>query len=376
VPPSAEAIRDAFDGAAAYTVGLEDEVMLLDPETLRLVPRATEVLGRLGGDARFKLEFPASQVEILTRPMPDVPAAVAALLQLRRDLAKAVDGGVRLAAAGFHPFSPALGELNDTPRYAHTRHEYGSIAARQLVCALQVHVAVGSADRALAVYNGLRAHLPALAALAANAPFYEGRDAGLASVRPKIGELLPRQGVPPAIESWEDYAEALRWGVAAGALPSHAAWWWELRPHPTFGTLELRVPDGQTTVAEAAAVAAVAQALVAWLGARHDAGESLAPAPTWRIEENRWSACRHGVEGAMADLRTGERRPTREVLHALLDALAPSAADLGAAAELERARGLVEVNGAMRQREIAADRGVPGLTEWLAESFVQEPPAA
>jgi carboxylate-amine ligase len=129
-------------------------------------------------------------------------------------------------------------------------------------------------------------------------------------------------------------------------------------------------------VAEAAAVAAVAQALVAWLGARHDAGESLAPAPTWRIEENRWSACRHGVEGVMADLRTGERRPTREVLHALLDALAPSAADLGAAAELQRARGLVEVNGAMRQREIAADRGVPGLTEWLAESFVQEPPAA
>jgi carboxylate-amine ligase len=225
------------------------------------------------------------------------------------------------------------------------------------------------------VYNGLRAHLPALAALAANAPFYEGRDTGLASVRPKIGELLPRQGVPPAIESWESYADALRWGVAARVLSSHSAWWWELRLHPAFGTLELRVPDGQTTVADAAAVAAVMQALVAWLGRRHDAGEVLAPAPTWRIEENRWSACRHGVEGTMADLRTGARRSTREVLHGLLDAVAPIAADLGGAAQLDRARALVEVNGAMAQRSVAAATGMPGLGEWLAERFLHDPAA-
>jgi carboxylate-amine ligase len=368
-------MREAFDAAAPYTVGLEDEVMLLDPETLHLVPRAKQVLAYVGEDPRFKLEFPASQLEILTSPVADVPAAAAALLQGRRDLLRAADGRVRFAAAGFHPFSPALGELNDTQRYAHARSEYGSVAARQLVCALQVHVSVGSADRALAVYNALRAHLPALAALAANAPFYEGGDTGFASVRPKIGELLPRQGVPPAIESWESYADALRWGVAAGVLPDQSAWWWELRLHPAFGTLELRVPDGQTTVADAAAVATVAQALVAWLGGRHDAGEDLAPAPSWRIEENRWSACRHGVEGAMADLRTGARRPTREVLRTLLDTLAPIAAELGGAAQLDRARDLVEVNGAMAQRGIAASGGMPGLGEWLAARFVQKPAA-
>ncbi|MDX6675494.1 MAG: glutamate---cysteine ligase / carboxylate-amine ligase [Solirubrobacteraceae bacterium] len=368
-------MRAAFEEAAPYTVGFEDEVMLLDPETLHLVPRAKETLAHVGEDPRFKLEFPASQLEILTSPVADVPAAAAALLEARRDLQRAVDGRVRLGAAGFHPFSPALGELNDAPRYAHTRREYGAIAARQLVCALQVHVSVGNADRALAVYNGLRGHLPALAARAANAPFYEGRDAGLASVRPKIGELLPRQGVPPAIESWEGYADALRWGVAAGALPDQSSWWWELRPHPAFGTLELRVPDAQTTVADAAAVGAVAQSLVVWLGGRHDAGEDLAPAPTWRIEENRWSACRHGVEGAMADLRTGARRPTREVLHALLDTLAPIASEVGGAAPLDHARELVEVNGAMTQRRIAASSGMPGLGEWLAERFVHEPAA-
>ena len=375
VSPSADAIRDAFDAAAPYTVGLEDEVMLLDPETLHLVPRATQVISQIGEDARFKLEFPASQLEILTQPAVDIASAATALVEARRDLARATDGRMRLAASGFHPFSRPLGESNPAPRYAHTRREYGSVAARQLVCALQVHVSVGSAERALAVYNALRAELPLLAALAANAPFYEGEDTGLASVRPKISELLPRQGVPPSIDTWESYAEALRWGMAAGVLPSGNAWWWELRPHPSFGTLELRVPDAQTTVADAAAVAAVVQALVAWLGDRHDAGEVLAPAPTWRIEENRWSACRHGVEGTMADLRTGARRPTRDLLHALLDTLASTASNLGGAAALDRARALVEVNGAMNQRAIATDRGMLGLVRWLAERFLDDPAA-
>src|SRR5213075_2861884 len=134
---------------------------------------------------------------------------------------------------------------------------------------LQVHVAPGDAERTLAVYNALRGHLPELAALAANAPFHAGRDTGFASVRPLIGGLLPRQGVPPAIPSWEAFAETLRWGRVAGAVPEPRRWWWELRPHLAFGTLELRVPDAQTTVADAAAVAAFVHALVARLGERH-----------------------------------------------------------------------------------------------------------
>ena len=145
------------------------------------------------------------------------------------------------------------------------------MARRQLVCALQVHVAVGGADRTLAVYNALREHLPELAALAANAPFHAGADTGLASIRPKISEGLPRQGIPPAFASWEELAAELRWGRTAGALPELALWWWELRPHLSHGTLELRVPDAQTTIAEAAAVAAVGQALVVRLAERHDA---------------------------------------------------------------------------------------------------------
>jgi len=363
---TADALRATFDAPAPLTVGLEEEVFLLDPRTLDLAPRAAEVVDALGEGSGVKLELPAAQLEVATAPAPDVPTAIAELTAGRARLAAA---GVRCLAAGVHPFAAPEGRLNRGERYEALEREYGSVIRRQLVSGLQVHVALGDAELALAVYNALRAHLPELAALAANAPFHGGRDTGLASVRPTICELLPRQGVPPAFPSWEAFAEALRWGGAAGALPGGHRWWWELRPHPRFGTLELRVPDAQVTVADAAAVAAVAHALVARLAARARAGELPPPAPTWRIEENRWSALRHGVEGTLADLETGEARPARERLHALLDELGESAQALGCAAELEAARGLVEANGALRQRAVAAERGVRGLTAWLAEAF-------
>jgi carboxylate-amine ligase len=220
------------------------------------------------------------------------------------------------------------------------------------------------------VYNAARAYLPWLAALAANAPFYEGLDTGLASVRAKIGELLPRQGVPPAFESWEAYAGALAWGATTGAFPDSSSWWYELRLHPRFGTLELRVPDGQSTVGHAAAIAAVAQALLAWLGERHDSGDLGPPAPTWRIEQNRWWACRRGVDGFMANLDTGAVRPTREWLGELLDTLEPAASRLGAADGFARVRELAECNGALSQRQAAARAGISHVPGWLASQFL------
>ncbi len=372
--PTAAELRAHFDGAPAYTIGIEDEVMVLDPATLELAPRAAEVLAELGDDSRFKLELPGSQLEIVVGPTTTVSEAAQALFEGRRELAARASGVARFASAGLHPTSPGVGELNRTPRYEHVIGEYGSVAARQLVCALQVHVAVPGADRALAVYNAARAYLPILAALGANSPFYEGRDTGLASMRAKIGELLPRQGVPPAFDSWDAYADALAWGAATGAFPDASSWWYELRLHPKFGTLELRVPDGQTTVAGAATIAAVTQALLAWLGERHDRGELDAPAPTWRIEQNRWWACRYGVEGNMADLTSGAVRPTRECLHDLLDRLESTAGRLGAGAAISRARELADCNGAMAQRSAAARTGISALPGWLASQFL-EPPA-
>ena len=367
---SAEDLRATFDAAPAYMVGLEDEVMLLESETFALTERAPELLERLDGDRRFKLELPASQLEILTEPVQSADEAADALLAARRELAERAGDGLRFAGAGVHPFSPGAGELNSLARYQDVVDAYGPIAKRQLVCALQVHVSVAGAQPALAVYNAARSYLPLLAALAANAPFYEGRDTGLASVRPKIGELLPRQGVPPALDSWEHYAEALRWGAVSGAFPRAGMWWWELRPHPGFGTLEFRVPDAQSSGAEAGAIAAVIQALVAWLGARHDGGERLDVASGWRIEENRWSACRDGVEGVMADLASGEPRPTREWLYELLSELEPFAARFGAAPGLARAREMVGANGAIAQRRVASGGGPRAVARWLAERFL------
>jgi carboxylate-amine ligase len=363
--PTAAELRAAFDSPAPFTVGLEEELMLLDPETLDLLPRAAEVV-EAADDERVKLELPAAQLELTLPPARTVSEAVAALAAGRRDLTAAAAPVGRLAAAGVHPFADPLGELNPGPRYAKTEAEYGAIARRQLVCALQVHVAIGGADRSLAVYNGLRPWLPVVAALAANAPYHDGRDTGMASIRPTIGGLLPRQGIPPAISSWEAFADALRWGAASGAVPEPRRWWWELRPHPAYGTLEVRVPDAQATVRDAAAVTALVVSLAAHLADRHEEGAPVPSSDTWRLEENRWSAARWGLEAAMADLETGGRTPVRELLAGLLDTLGPTAARLGCAAELGGVRELMSANGADRQR----DAGTPhAAAAWLADAY-------
>jgi carboxylate-amine ligase len=369
-PPSADDLRAAFDAPdPRLTIGLEEEVMLLHPDTLDLLPEAQRIVEQ-ADDERFKLELPATQLEISLPPARDVPEAVGRLRRARKDLAAAAGDSARLATAGVHPFAAPLGELNRGGRYDLTTEEYGDIARSQLVCALQVHIAVGGADRSLAVYNGLRPWLPLIAALAANAPYHGGKDTGMASIRPKIGEQLPRQGIPPAISSWDAFAEALAWGAASGAVPEPRRWWWELRPHPAYGTLEVRVPDAQATVEDAAAVTAVIQALTAHLADRFDAGEPLTTADTWRLEENRWSAARDGMEAELADLETGERTPARDCLDALITDLTPAAERLGCASELQDARRLARANGAARQR---AAGGPHEAARWLADVYVPGP---
>lgn len=372
-PPDAAALIAAFDAPAPGTVGIEDEIMLLDPDTLELSPVAPAVLARARPEDPLKLELPSSQLEVLTPVRRYVSALAAPLLAGRRRASELCADLALPAVAAVHPFSPGVGELNRLPRYRHTLEEYGPVAVRQLVCATQVHVAVGSAAAALAVYNAARAYLPLVAALAANGPIYEGQDSGLSSVRPKLSALLPRQGVPPAFESWEALASAYRFGARFGTFPEPRTWWWELRPHPLYGTLEFRVPDGQTTAADALAIAAVIQALVAWLADRHAAGNPLPVPQSWRIDENRWSACRHGVDGHMADLDTGRPRRTRDVLLELLEVLAPVAARLHSTDELTHARAMVARGGAVRQREVFAADGARGVAAWLAGRFVEPP---
>ena len=349
-------LRATFDAPAPLTIGVEEELMLLDPRTLDLVPRAREALAALGGDARFKRELPAAQLEIALPPMTTAGEATTALRAAREQAATALNGEMLLAGAGVHPFASPLGELHTGPRYDAIATEYADVGRLQLVYALQVHVAVRGADRALAVYNALRSELPLIAALASNGAVYAGRDTGLASARPKICDLLPRQGVPPPIASWAAHEATL------DRLADRAQWWWELRPHPAYGTLELRVPDAQASVADAGAVIAVAHACAGWLAERFDAGEDLGePRPTWEIEEDRWLACRYGADG-----------PLHDRVHALLDLLEPAAERLQRVAELEDARRLADRGGAQRQRAAMARGGVRAVAAELADRFLGE----
>jgi carboxylate-amine ligase len=355
------AVRSAFDGIRPFTIGLEEEVLLVDPVTYLPVPVTDAVLARTEPEAAVMPELPASQVEIISTPHERVADAIGELRTGRRALAAAACGVGRPVAAAVHPTAPGLADLAPSQRAAALGARYGTIAAQQLVGALQVHVAVGSADATLAVYNALRGHLPELAALAAAAPFHAGRDTGLASARPLVSAQLPRQGVPPVMESWDRFAEDLEWGARSGAVPEPGWWWWELRPHVRFGTLEIRVPDVQPTLGHAEALATAAHALVRHLGRRHAAGEELGRPSTWRIAENRFESLRHGVEGRQFDLITGDARSTRRCLHDLLDRIEPDAVG-----SLHGARALVERNSAMELRAVGLHDAVP----WLADSFL------
>ncbi|MEO8687056.1 MAG: YbdK family carboxylate-amine ligase [Solirubrobacteraceae bacterium] len=367
---SASTLRELFDGVTDHTVGVEEELMLLDPGTLDLLPAAARVHAELGGRVALRGELPAAQVETASPVCDSIDEAAVAIAAARRELGTGVSGWARLAGAGTHPFAAPLGPLREDSKYDALKAAFPWALPQQLVFGLHVHVAVRGADRALAVLNALRSYLPDLAALAGNAPLHAGRDTGLASVRPEISSLLPRQGVPPAFSSWAAYSDYLAWGRRGGLFPAEGEPWWEARAHDELGTIELRVPDAQTTAGEAAGVLALGAGLVAWLAARYDAGEPLPVHDTIRIAENRWRALRHGLTGALLDLDSGEQQPARARVLALIDRVAPAAERLGGAAALEHARTLAARNGAERQRAIATEHGPRAVVEALADAFL------
>src|SRR3954470_17895358 len=367
---SVATLRELFDGVTDHTVGVEEELMLLDPETLDLLPEADRVTYELGDRVALRPELPAAQVETASPVCSSIGEAADAVAGARSALGAGVAGWARLAGAGTHPFAAPHGVLRTDPKYDAMKAEFPWVLPQQLVFGLHVHIAVRGADRALAVLNALRSFLPELAALAGNAPLHAGRDTGLASVRPQISGLLPRQGIPPAFSSWEALADYLAWGRRGGVFPAAGEPWWEARAHDELGTIELRVPDAQTTAQEAAGVLGLAAGLVAWLAERHDAGEALPVHDSVRIAENRWRALRHGLAGTLLDLDSGEPEPARARVLGLIDRVGPAAERLGGGAALEHARALAARNGAERQRALAEEHGLHGVVAWLADAFL------
>ncbi|HZO49398.1 MAG TPA: YbdK family carboxylate-amine ligase [Gaiellaceae bacterium] len=361
--------RAAFarERADELTVGLEEELHLVDPRRLELARSAPHALERAAGDPRFAAELKESQLELVTRPHGEVGSLARELAGLRLRALELLADEALIVASGTHPFSARWDDVARGDRYAAIAHEYAWAVKGSVPAGLHVHVAVAGADRALALYNALRGYLPDLQALAANSPFLEGRDTGLAAVRPLVNATFLRSGVPPAFATWRELDEYVRWGVRGGMFPDASHLWWDLRLHLRHGTLELRATDVQTRVDDAAAVAAVFRALAAWLLDRLDAGERLHVPEPHRVAENARRAVRYGVRAEFADLATGEREPVRTRLLRLLDEAAPAAERLGSLAELTHARTLVAENGAERQRYVAARAGLHGLVGWLAE---------
>ena len=336
-------MESQFGTSTPYSLGIEEEFQLVDLETLALVPQIEALLETFEGSTvrgRVKPELLQSVVEVSTRISVDVAEAVDDLADLRQRVERAAAGcGAAIASAGTHPFSrPDDQSVTARPRYAELWESLGWLGARQPVFGLHVHVGVGSAAKAAACADGVRNHLPELLALSASSPFLDGRPTGLASTRAQIVLDLPRTGIPPPLGSFDVFERLVEDGVAAGFFPDYTYLWWDVRPHPLLGTVEVRVFDAQTRIASVAALAALAQSLVATIGSAFECGECTPAAPAAVLDENRRRAARDGLAARLVDPFDGTERTATETISTLAEDCAPAADALGCADEL----GLVE----------------------------------
>ena len=324
--------------------------MILDARTLALAP-AIDALRRPEDGDSVKPELHQSVLEISTQPAATVSDAGTELRRLRdtvRDRAAAE--GLAVAAAGTHPFSRWEDQrISPAERYRSLIDQLGFVARQEIIFGLHVHVAVDDPDTAIKVANGMRLHVPLLLALGANSPFWEAADTGMASARTPIFAQFPRVGLPPHYAGWEDWLERIEFMTDAGMVADHTWFWWDVRIAPGFGTVETRVMDCQTHVEHTIALTALVQALVRELAE----GEPPPSVPHELIEENRWQAARHGLEGELVDLPAPDRVPARDLVRRTVERVREHAQDLGSEDALAGIEDLLETgNGAMRQRRV------------------------
>ncbi len=343
--------RTAFDASTDFTVGLEEEFALLDPASLGLVPRFAALRSAAEPDPELRGaiagELISSEIEIRSGRGEDLAAAITAQRDLRRRLfALGADTGVALGATGTHPFSDYREQqIIDTEHYRLVEEGLKYVAWRNNTFSLHVHVGIRGADRAVAVCDRLRAVLPILLAVSANSPFLDGRDAGLHSARTQtFTRSFPRCGVPDRFGDWETFAQYIEILVRTRSIIEYTQVWWSVRPHLSFGTVEVRICDAQATAAEADGLAALIVACIAQAARDHDEGVPAPEIPNRLIEENVWRALRYGLDGTLLDLVALEPYPAGQALERLLAWTAPMRDELG----LDVA--LPAENGAQRQR--------------------------
>jgi carboxylate-amine ligase len=342
-----------FNGSEGYTLGVEEELHIVDATTGELVPKIEEIMARLPEDlCEFvSYELFQSVLEIKTSVCQNVAEAEKQLRELRgRVNSWAAACGASLAAAGTHPFSLYRDQkITDQDRYKKVIKTLRWVAQREVIFGQHVHVAVPGPEEAIIAHNRLSEHAPLLLALSANSPFWQGMDTGFESTRVKIFETFPRAGMPPAFPDWESFESYVDLMVESGAMEDYTYCWWDVRPHPRIGTIELRILDTQTGLRPAVALTALTQCIVA------QALEEVGPQGPYDRDlamENKWRASRHGMNAAFYDAVKKINVPAGDMARDLVEQLRPHSQDLGCEDELLDALEIVEGGtGSQRQRE-------------------------
>ena len=371
-------MRHNFTGPAC-TVGVEEELMIVDASTFSLVNAAEELLDdkhaafRNTENGDIKHELMESVLEIATKPCRSVVEAGAQLRILRaqaRELAlqyEAPDRELTIGSAGTHPFARWEDQrIVGAPRYRDLISALRFVARQELIFGMHVHVGMDDAEKAIYVANGMRVHVAVLLALSANSPFWRGDRTWLLSTRTPIFRQFPRVGMPPAYKDWDDWQSTVDFMVTSGVMADYTYLWYDVRPHPNLGTVEIRCCDSQTRVEHTVALTALIQAMVSELSERFEDGKPLSEYPWQMLDENKWLAARHGLDGEIVDLPSSDKVGTKALTRRLLERLTPYAQDLGSEDALEGIRDLVaRGNGASRQ--IVVYEANNDLNEVMAE---------
>ncbi len=356
----ASVLDHSFGKSDPYTLGVEEEYMLLDPVTFDLVQHIETVLEEArerSVDQRLAPELFQSLVEISTPVCRNTGEVDRELRRLRQEVTEVAHAKeLRVGSSGTHPFSLFERQrITARDRYRNLVDQLQYVARRELIFGLHIHVGVDDQEKAIRVVNAMLLHLPELLALSANSPFWRGEPTGLSSSRQMVFAAFPRSGPPPRFNDYADYAQVVGQLEATGCIADYTHIWWDVRLHPRFGTIEIRVMDAVTRVEEAVGLAAYAQAMVKHYSERYDAGEELPSYHRILISENKWLASRYGLEAPVMDLVTGRRNrvPVARLVRRTLKELEPHARELGSERELEAVREILSRgNGADRQLRV------------------------
>jgi len=329
--------REAFDGGQDFTIAVEEEFALLDPETLELTNRFEDLKAAAAGtelDDHLVGELIASEIEVKTGRCATFAEAAELMAVRRAQLAELADRfDVALACTGTHPWSRWQDQrIIDTPHYRRNNEILQYVVWRNNSFGMHAHIGIRGADRAIAVCNAFRNVLPELLALSTSSPFIEDVASGLHSTRTEIfTKLFPRAGIPDVYDGWAGFEEYVRFLYATRSIDEHTQLWWSVRPHLAFPTVEVRICDAQPDLVEAQALAALMHALAARFARAIDEGEPLPDLPNRLLEENMWRAIRYGLTDGLIDFARGEVVPARSRIEALIEWVLPVAEEIGAA---------------------------------------------